>query len=373
MRVSRRWGVLASERVIAHVDMDSFFVSVELLRRPELRGKPVIVANGTSARSRGVVMTASYEAREFGVHSALSLSVAYRRCPQAILVPSDMKLYRRASRAVMEIFTEFSDVIEVAGLDEAYIDLSGTIAPKSRAREMKHLVRERTGLTCSVGLGSNKLLAKIASDLEKPDGLTVLEELEMPDRVAGEPARMIPGVGPKTEEKLAGAGILTVGDLAGADPGALRELLGSNHADELRSRANGHDERSIEPVREPKSESRETTFDSDVSDVAWLSERIDELAAQVCRSLAEEDRAGRTVVLKAKLASFKTLTRSRTLQNPTRDPDEVSRVGRELLAALDAPEPLRLVGIGLSGLRRDGQSEPREEEGPALRFDFDAA
>lgn len=353
--------------------MDSFFVSVELLRRPELRGKPVIVANGTSARSRGVVMTASYEAREFGVHSALSLAIAYRRCPQAVLVPSDMKLYRRASRAVMEIFAEFSDLIEVAGLDEAYIDLSETIAPKSRAREMKHLVRKRTGLTCSVGLGSNKLLAKIASDLEKPDGLTVLDESEMPDRVAGEPVRMIPGVGPKTEQRLAGAGIRTVGELAGADPERLSEILGPNHADGLRARANGHDDRAVEPVREPKSESRETTFDADISDLDWLSDRVDELAAQVCRSLAEGSRAGRTVVLKAKLSSFKTLTRSKTLPHHTRDFDEVSRVGRDLLAALEAPEPLRLIGIGLSGLRRDGQSEPEAEEGQALRLDLDVA
>lgn len=353
--------------------MDSFFVSVELLRRPELRGKPVIVANGTSARSRGVVMTASYEAREFGVHSALSLSMAFRRCPQAILVPSDMKLYRRASRAVMQIFAEFSDVVEVAGLDEAYLDLTGSLAPKSRAREIKYLVRDRTGLTCSVGLGSNKLLAKIASDLDKPDGLTVLDESEMPERVADCPVRMIPGVGPKTEERLASANISTVGELACADRGVLEDLLGSNHAAGLRARANGQDDRSLEPVREPKSESRETTFENDVTDIEWLAERIDELAAAVCRSLAEGGRAGRTVVLKAKLSSFRTLTRSRTLPHHTRDRAEVSRIGHELLEALDAPEPLRLIGIGLSGLKRDGQSEPEVEEGPALRLDLDAA
>ena len=356
------------------MDMDSFFVSVELLRRPELRGKPVIVANGTSARSRGVVMTASYEAREFGVHSALSLAVAHTRCPQAILVPSDMNLYRRASRAVMEIFAGFSDTLEVAGLDEAYLDLGGSIAPKTRAREMKHLVRERTGLTCSVGLGSNKLLAKIASDLEKPDGLSLLDESEMPERVADSPARIIPGVGPKTEERISGIGIHTVGDLARADLGRLTELLGPSHARGLQARANGRDERTLEPVREPKSESRETTFDRDVADLTWLGERVEELAGEVCASLVRGERTGRTVVLKAKLASFKTLTRSRTLPHPTRDRDEVSRVARELLMALDAPEPLRLIGVGLSGLRRDDHSDFTDPDvGPALRLDLDVA
>jgi DNA polymerase-4 len=360
--------------MIAHVDMDSFFVSVELLRRPDLRGRPVIVANGTSARSRGVVMTASYEAREFGVHSALSLAVAHRRCPQAILVPSDMRLYRRASNAVMDIFAEFSDTLEVAGLDEAYLDLSGSIAPKTRAREMKHLVRQRTGLTCSVGLGSNKLLAKIASDLEKPDGLSVLDETEMPDRVDGLSARIIPGVGPKTEQRLSGVGVQTVGDLARIEFELLADAVGRNHARGLQARANGQDGRQLEPVREPKSESRETTFDRDISDLEWLGARIDELAGEVCASLSRGCRAGRTVTLKAKLASFQTLTRSRTLPHHTRDPDEVARLGRELLDVLDAAEPLRLIGIGLSGLRRDGESPPPTvDDGPALRLDLDAA
>jgi DNA polymerase-4 len=360
--------------VIAHVDMDSFFVSVELLRRPDLRGKPVIVANGTSARSRGVVMTASYEAREFGVHSALSLAIAHRRCPQAILVPSDMQLYRRASKAVMAILEEFSDTLEVAGLDEAYLDLSGSMAPKTRAREMKFRVREQTGLTCSVGLGSNKLLAKIASDLEKPDGLSVLDESDMPDRVASLPARIIPGVGPKTEQRLVGVGVRTVGELARIDFELLAGVIGPTHARGLQERANGRDGRRLEPVRESKSESRETTFDHDVSDLEWLGARLDELAGDVCASLARGSRAGRTIVLKAKLASFQSLTRSRTLPHHTRDPDEVARLGRELLGSLDTPEPLRLIGIGLSGLRRDGEAAPPPvDDGPALRLDLDAA
>ena len=354
--------------------MDSFFVSVELLRRPELRGKPVVVANGTSAKSRGVVMTASYEAREFGVHSALSLALAFRRCPQAVLVKSDMALYRRASKVVMEILHSFSETVEVAGLDEAYLDLSRSMAPKTRAREIKRLVKERTGLTCSVGLGSNKLLAKIASDLDKPDGLTVLDESEMLPRVGHAPARIIPGVGPKTEARLSGLGIETVEDLATAPVDLLVDALGEGSARGLRARANGRDDRLLEPIREPKSESRETTFDRDVSDLVWLGERIEELAGAVGASLTRGGRSGRTVVLKAKLASFKTLTRSRTVSAPIHDGVEIARVGRELLALLDPPEPLRLIGIGVSGLRRDGEPAPQvETDSPALTLDLDVA
>lgn len=350
--------------------MDAFFVSVELLRRPELRGQPVIVANGTSAKSRGVVMTASYEARTYGVHSALSLSEAHRRCPEAVLVPSDIGLYRRASRAVMEVLGDFSETVEVAGLDEAYLDLSGSPIPRTRARELKRRIRDETGLTCSIGIGDNKLLAKIASDLEKPDGLTVLPISEMPTRVEEASIRIIPGCGPKTQERLSGIGIETVGDLARSDLSLLARVLGDRHAASIRARANGEDDRTLETKRISKSESRETTFPEDVDDLEWLASRVDELAAEVCLSLHEGGRSGRTVVLKAKLASFKTLTRSRTLPEPTRDPETVSGIGRELLSALEAPEPLRLVGIGLSGLVSDDE---RNSEGRLFSVDLDAA
>ena len=199
--------------VYLHVDMDAFFVSVELLHRPDLRGQPVIVATGTDAAARGVVMAASYEARRFGVHSALPLAIAHRRCPQAVLLPRDLARYRRASAAVMEVLRRFSDRIEVAGLDEAYLDLSGSPAPKARARQLKGEVRAATGLVCSVGLAPNKLLAKVASDLEKPDGLCVLEPARMLEAVGDRQATLIPGVGERTGERLAGW-IRTVADLA---------------------------------------------------------------------------------------------------------------------------------------------------------------
>jgi DNA polymerase IV len=194
--------------------MDAFYVSVELLRRPELRDKPVVVATGTDPTARGVVMAANYEARKFGVHSALPLITAHRRCPQMVLVPRDFDSYRRISARVMAILGRYSDAVEVAGLDEAYIDLSASRAPKARARKLKSEVLAETGLVCSVGIGPNKLVAKIASDLEKPDGLCALSSELMLERVGDRPARIIPGVGPKTYERLQRAGIRTVADLA---------------------------------------------------------------------------------------------------------------------------------------------------------------
>ena len=337
-------------RVVAHVDMDAFFVSVELVRRPELRGKPVVVATGTDAAARGVVMTASYEARRFGVHSALPLAIAHRRCPQAILIPRDIGLYRRASGKVMEILRRFSDRVEVAGLDEAYLDLSECPAPKARARQLKREVHAETRLVCSVGLAPNKLLAKIASDLEKPDGLCVLQPERMLEAVGERPATLIPGVGPRTAERLAQLKVRTVAELAGADPATLEGAFGPRLGRELRDRARGHDDRPVVTEREPKSESRETTFPSDVSDRAILGQTLDRLADSLCRGLAEGGYAGRTVTLKIRLRPFRTHTRSRTVEEPTRDPERVRSVAGELLAEFELDAPVRLLGIGVAGL-----------------------
>jgi DNA polymerase-4 len=352
--------------VIAHVDMDAFFVSVELLRRPELRGEPVIVANG-SADSRGVVMTASYEARRFGVHSALPMAIARRRCPQAIQIPSDMRRYREVSRQVMEILRGYSETVEVVGVDEAYIDLSGSLVPRSRARELKGEVRERTGLVCSVGLAENKLLAKIASDLEKPDGLCTLSAERMREAVGERPAVLIPGVGPKTAERLQGIGVRTVAELAQADPGRLQAALGPANGALLRDRANGIDGRRLETDRKPKSESRETTFAADVSDQGELEATIEQLGRSVCRGLDGSRCSGRTVTMKIRLAPFRTHTRSRTLPSPTRDPGVVCAVALELLRRFERDAPVRLIGVGVAGLVEDdaAAAAPAEGEGGA--------
>jgi DNA polymerase-4 len=353
------------ERAVAHVDMDAFYVSVELLRRPELRGKPVIVGP-VDPTSRGVVMTASYEARRFGVHSALPIVVARRRCPQAVMIPRDMPRYRAASEKVMEVFREFSGLVEVVGLDEAYIDLSESPAPKARARQVKREVFERTGLTCSIGLAPNRLIAKIASDLDKPDGLCVLPRERFLEVVGDRPARIIPGVGPKTEERLLAAGIRTVAELAAAEGGSLAEILGPNHADGLRRRAAGFGSSAVAVERRRKSESRERTFLVDEVDPDVMRGELDAMARTVATHLGEQGIRGRTVTLKIRLAPFRTFTRSRTLPKPTCEGDDVAAAAASLFEAFERDAPVRLLGVGVSNLVGDelgpAPEPPKEPE-----------
>jgi DNA polymerase-4 len=340
-------------RWIAHVDMDAFFVGAEVLRRPELRGRPVIVATGTDPHARGVVMAASYEARQHGVHSAVPLAIAHRRCPQAVLIQRDMGYYRELSSRVMGMLGRYSDCVEIAGLDEAYLDLSESAAPRACARRIKHEVKLETGLVCSVGLAPNKLLAKIASDLDKPDGFRVLTREQMLDAVGERPASLIPGVGPKTAERLRTVGIGTVAELARAEPGVLERALGPRLGGSLRARANGIDDRPLETERERKSESRETTFGADVTDRAVLRETLARLLDDLCRGLAAGGYRGRTITLKIRLRPFRTYTRSRTVDVPTRDRAAVGAVAHALLDAFELDAPVRLLGVGVAGLARD--------------------
>ena len=275
--------------MIAHVDMDAFYVSVELLRHPELRGKPLVVAHDGP---RGVVTTASYEARKFGVHSALPMVIARRRCPELLVLPVDMQLYRRGSVKVMSTLREFSDIVEVVGMDEAYIDLSASPVPEARARGIKARIREETRLVCSIGLAPNKLMAKIASDLDKPDGFCVLDADGWLPRIGDKPAAILPGVGPKTNARLRAIGIETVAQLAGADPELLRGTFGANHGEGLRARANGAGSSDLTTDRVRKSESRETTFSADVTDRDELAATIERLADSVCKSLEAHGASG---------------------------------------------------------------------------------
>jgi DNA polymerase-4 len=341
--------------VIAHVDMDAFYVSIEMLRHPELRGKAVVVAYDGP---RGVVTTASYEARKYGVHSALPMVTARRRCPQLTVLPVDMQLYRRGSVKVMETLREFSPTVEVVGLDEAYVDLSASRVPQARAREIKRKVREATHLVCSIGLAPNKLMAKIASDLDKPDGFFLLDHDDRLSVVGEKPASLLPGVGSRTYERLREAGIETVAQLAEADPQQLERSFGPKHGRGLRDRANGKGSERLSLERVRKSESRETTFPHDVTDRERLLETVDRLAHSVGKSLASHGRRGRTVTLKIRLRPFKTYTRSRTLPSPTCDPDEVATTARELLERFDPQTPVRLVGVGVAGLADENESGP---------------
>jgi DNA polymerase-4 len=344
--------------VIAHVDMDAFYVSIEMLRHPELRGKPVVVAYDGP---RGVVTTASYEARKYGVHSALPMVTARRRCPQLTVLPVDMELYRRGSRKVMETLREFSETVEVVGMDEAYVDLSGSPVPQSRAREIKRRVKEATRLICSIGLAPNKLMAKIASDLDKPDGFCVLDHEGWLPTIGDRPASLLPGIGPRTFEKLQRIGIETVSQLATADEQTLERAFGPRHGTGMRERASGRGSTNLTTKRKRKSESRETTFRADVSDRAELVETVDRLARSVCASLERHGSAGRTVTLKIRLRPFRTYTRSRTLESPTRDPDLVSTTTQELLERFDPRDPVRLVGVGVAGLRADPRQDAAED------------
>ena len=330
--------------------MDAFYVSIEMLRHPELRGRPVVVAYDGP---RGVVTTASYEARKYGVHSALPMVTARRRCADLIVLPVDMQLYRRGSTKVMETLREFSDELEVVGLDEAYVDLSGSPVPQARAQEIKRRIKEVTYLVCSIGLAPNRLMAKIASDLDKPDGFFVLDHDNWLETVGEKPASLLPGVGPKTFERLRVIGVETVGQLAETDEITLAQAFGPNHGSGLRARANGIGSERLNQERIRKSESRETTFPEDVTDRQFLHDTVERLARSVCESLASHNRQGRTVTLKIRLQPFKTYTRSRTLPAHTCDPDQVVATARELLDRFDPQRPVRLVGVGLAGLAED--------------------
>ena len=333
--------------MIAHVDMDAFYVSIEMLRHPGLRGRPVVVAYDGP---RGVVTTASYEARRYGVHSALPMVTARRRCPELTVLPVDMQLYKRGSNKVMETLREFSDEVEVVGLDEAYVDLSGSPVPQSRAQEIKRRIREVTRLVCSIGLAPNKLMAKIASDLDKPDGFFVLTDANWLATVGEKPASLLPGVGARTFEKLGRIGIGTVAELARADEALLERTFGPRHGSRLRASANGRGSENLTLERVRKSESRETTFPEDVTDRRILRETVDRLARSVCESLVSNGRRGRTVTLKIRLRPFKTYTRSRTLPAHTVEPDTVAETALELLERFDPQAPVRLVGVGVAGL-----------------------
>jgi DNA polymerase-4 len=338
--------------VIAHVDMDAFYVSIEMLRHPELRGKPVVVAYDGP---RGVVTTASYEARKYGVHSALPMATARRRCPDLTVLPVDMQLYRRGSVKVMETLREFSDEVEVVGLDEAYVDLSGSPVPQARAQEIKRRIRDTTYLICSIGLAPNKLMAKIASDLDKPDGFFVLDRDNWMSVVGDRPASLLPGVGARTFERLQGIGVRTVAELAAADESILERAFGPKHGSGLRARANGVGSERLSMERVRKSESRETTYPEDVTDRQVLQDTVERLARSVCESLASNKRRGRTVTLKIRLRPFKTYTRSRTLADHTCDPEAVVATATELLDRFDPQVPVRLVGVGMAGLADDDQ------------------
>jgi DNA polymerase-4 len=338
--------------------MDAFYASVELRRRPELKGKPVVVCG---SGPRAVVTTASYEARKLaGIHSAMPAAVARRRLPNAVYLRPDFAAYREASAQVMEILRSNAETVEVVGLDEAYIDLSGLFSPKATMRRIAAEIRE-TDLSCSIGMSESRLLAKITSELGKPGGLVVLSREEALERFAADPPGLVPGIGPKTVEKLRRMGIHSLAELREHDPAALARSFGPRMGRWLAARARFEDETPIAVARETKSQSAETTFDVDVADRAEMETHVRSLAEELCRRLRSRDLAGRTIGIKVRLDDWTNATRSLTVEQATNDPAVVTPVALDLLRAYAPPRPVRLLGVRVASFDSETLAEPEAQ------------
>jgi DNA polymerase IV len=341
------------------VDMDAFYVSVELQRRPELRGLPVVVAG---SGPRAVVTTASYEARRFGIFSATPAERARRLCPDAVFVSPDFELYRTRSKEVMQVLRGHVERVEVVGLDEAYLDLTGLDRYRSAARRVKEAVKAETGLTCSIGIGPNKLVAKVASDAEKPDGFVELTAEEACTRFGGASPGLVPGIGPKTVARLEQLGIATLATLGATSDDQLTQWFGPRLGPHLAALARFEDARSIETVRVAKSESRETTFDRDLHGLPTLEPVLERLTAELCETLAREQRRGRTIGIKVRFDDFSTVTRARSLETAVNDAETVGLVALDLLRRLDPRRPVRLLGVRVAGLDEElAQAAPDDQ------------
>ncbi len=347
---------------VAHLDADAFYVSIELQRRPELRGLPVVVAG---SGPRAVVTTASYEARRFGVGSAMPASRARRLCPQAVFLAPDFPTYREVSGRVMGIVRAHVERVEVVGLDEAYLDVGGLLSPRAALRRLVVEILQETGITCSVGIGPNKLVAKVASDAEKPAGFVVLSREQACARFAGASPGLVPGIGPKTVARLAELELTTLAALADAPERVLVERFGPNLGRELGRRARFEHDGEVGAARKVVSESRERTFDRDVHDFEQLRAELQRMSGELCASLAAHGRCGRTVGIKVRLDDFTTLTRAHTLTEPTCDPRLVDAVAQRLLREYAPARPVRLLGVRVAGLGAGGRSgAPALDDGP---------
>ncbi|MDE2427563.1 MAG: DNA polymerase IV [Burkholderiales bacterium] len=373
----------APPRRIAHLDMDAFYASVELLRYPELRGQPVIIGGRSShapvlqsdgtrvyARlkdyvGRGVTTTSTYEARALGVFSAMGIMKAAKLAPEAILLPTDFDSYRRYSRLFKEAVARIAPVIENRGIDEIYIDLTDhPQETRALASALKQAVREATGLSCSICVAPNKLLAKIGSELDKPDGLTILQASDLTTRIWPLDVKKVNGIGPKATERLHKLGVLTIGDLAAAAPAVLQKHFGNNFAAWLLRVAQGLDDRPVETSSEPKSISRETTFERDLHpqhDRDILGKIFTELCVNLAADLQRKGYVSHTIGVKLRFIDFRAVTRDITIATPTADAKAIRQAARECLRRIVLDKKLRLLGIKASALSR------REETGGELQ------
>jgi DNA polymerase IV len=371
-------------RLVAHLDMDAFYASVELLRYPELRGKAVVIGGGRTSTvgdarkafstlrdyvGRGVATTATYEARALGVHSGMGLMKAAHLAPDAIRLPADFDAYRRCSRLFKEAVAKVTPRIEDRGIDEIYIDLTDVDPPpnaahvsagvdigadtRAIAQSIKDAVRAATGLSSSIGVAPNKLLAKLASELDKPDGITLVSAADIPARIWPLPPRRINGIGPKAAAKLDRLGIHTIGELAHTDLSWLIEQFGRHTGAWMHDAAHGRDDRPVVTQSEPQSISRETTFDRDLSaarDRALLSQIFTDLCVNVALDLQRAGYAGRTIGLKLRYDNFRTVTRDQTIATPTQDAQAIRRAAGECLKRVPLERRIRLLGVRIGAL-----------------------
>jgi len=366
----------ARRRLVAHLDMDAFYASVELLRYPELRGQPVVIgggrrhqpvmrADGTREFSvlrdytgRGVVTTSTYAARAFGVHSGMGMMKSAQLAPSAILLPVDFDEYRKYSRLFKAAVRNVAPLVEDRGIDEIYVDLSDLPGAqddggRAVAIQLKDAVKVATGLTCSIGVTPNKLLSKICSDLDKPDGMTLLDPAEIPTRIWPLPAKKVNGIGPKANAKLAALGIHTIGDVAAADAGLLLQHFGRSFGGWLHDASHGRDERPVVTFSEARSISRETTFERDlhaVRDRAELGRIFTELCEQLAGDLSRKGYAGKTIGIKLRFDDFKSVTRDLTLPSHTMDARDIRRAAGACLKRVDLTRRLRLLGVRAGSL-----------------------
>jgi len=344
-----------SEKIILHVDMDAFFTSVEQVDNPLLKGKPVVVgADPKGGRGRGVVSAASYEARKFGIHSAMPISLAFKRCPKAVFLPPRFDRYVELSHNIMKILEHYSPCIEQISIDEAFLDCSGTLklfgSKEKIAHSIKKEIYDRTGLTCSIGIAANKLIAKIASDLQKPDGLTICPPGMEKDFLAPLPVSKLFGVGTKTQMYLESLGFKTIGDIQHVNEAYLQSLLGK-WGTVLHQFALGIDKRPVEPYSQAKSVSEETTFDIDTDDEEGIVSTLVELCDRVIRRVRAAEFSFKTVTLKIRMEGFETYTRSKTLQQHVRDMATLQKeILRLYISFGRGKRKVRLLGVKVSNL-----------------------
>ncbi|MCZ6539173.1 MAG: DNA polymerase IV [Chloroflexi bacterium] len=364
------------ERVIFHVDLDAFFVEVERQNDATLIGKPVVIGG---LGPRGVVATASYEARKFGVHSAQAMAVARRLCPQAVFMRGNHGLYREVSKQFMDVLSNFSPIVVPVSVDEAYMDMTGTERlygpPMDAAQSIKNMVRDELGLPASIGIGPSKLVAKVSTEHAKPDGIFQVRPDEVEAFFAPQPVRNLPGIGPKAGEALAKLNISTLGELVNSPDGPLRRALGPNNADHVKRRARGIDNAPLRERAKAKSISAETTFDTDVSSRSELEKVLKRLSERVGTRLRKSGQLARNASIKLRYGDFTTITRQHTFPVPGDGDQVIYDAAHSLLvtAMRQRADPIRLLGVAVSGLGEQAAQLSLMDANPTAQSDTSAA